>query len=98
MNTFIQKIAIDMKSDMQAGFTLDDIGIVVQSHVDGACSVGEAWQSPGLTDEAFSKLCDLVIDALPHVEADPQLVAISRQAARDVKAEIAAEHRAFGLN
>lgn len=98
MTPFIKKIAVDMKSEMEAGFTLDDIGIVVEGFVDGACSFGEAWQNPGLCDEAFSALCDEVIAALPFVKADPRTVALSRQAARDFGACEQAERRAFALD
>ena len=95
MHPFIKKLAVEMRSEMEAGFTLDDIGIVVESYVHGACSFGEPWQSPGLCDEAFSELCRQVEAALPFVLADPKSVALSRQAARDVAAEQLAEQRAF---
>ena len=44
MHPFIKKLAVEMKSEMEAGFTLDDLGIVVESYVHGACSFGEPWQ------------------------------------------------------
>ena len=41
MHPFIKKLAVEMKSEMEAGFTLDDLGIVVESYVHCACSLGE---------------------------------------------------------
>ena len=95
---FIKKLAIAMKSDMETGFTLDDIGLVVQSYVDGACSFGETWQSPGLSDEAFTSLCDAVEAESPFVKADTRLVALGQRAARDCRAEQLSEARAFSCD
>jgi hypothetical protein len=84
---FIAKLAVEFKSAMQTGFTLDDIGIVV------GCEVGESV----LCDEAFAALVDQVVAALPFVSTDARSVALHRQSARDFNAETRHERRQLGF-
>lgn len=95
---FVKKLAVEMKSAMATGFTLDDIGIVLDCEVGNACGVGRgsAW-GEGLCEEALAALCELVEAELPRAKADRRIVELHRRAARDHRAEVAYERQQLGM-